>query len=415
MAQCCGKEEAQFIGFGIYLDSGELYFIPMNSSFKSKIMQILSSLLQSSIIKICFQLQFILTCIYDHFWEINDIQSVEDPYLLSWVSNSERDLSFHQILEDYLQLSSVSEDSSSQNEAEMNSILLFYSDLQYSIALHQIIAASLEEQEIQNYQSMEISLCLLISSLQRNGILIDASSIEKTEKLLQEYLLSLSDHAKKLLNDKSFNISSTNDIHQALFEKLNLPNAKKTSKKKQPGTSKDVLLPLCKLHPLPALILDYRTTKSLHSSQVIPLIDLWKKSKSENSNLARICSSWHITHSPTGRLTLTDPSLQQLVREKTIFTFPDGREFSVDIRDCFKADTGCSFLSFDYSQLEIRILAHFCKDPSLISFLNSGNDVHSLIASHWLNIPVKNVSQNDRQNAKEICYGKFFFLFILIT
>lgn len=379
----------------------------MNDNLKSNIMQILAPIFQSSITKICFHLQIILSCIIKNFWEIENINSVEDPFLLSWVSNTERNLSFNQLLNDYVQLDLTNENFTCIESAELNSVNLFYSDLQYSIVLQQMIESSMESSEIQNYQSMEISLCILISSVQNNGIFIDGSNLEKSISIINEYLKTLESHAKKLIHDENFSISSPNDISNVLFNKLNLLDnlsneIEKDRLQKKPTTSKDTLIRLSPFHPLPSLILDYRTSKQLQES-FISLLKYWKQSTNHGH---RIFPNWHMTNSPTGRITITDPSLQTLSREKTIFTFPDKREFSIDIRDSLKPAAGFTFLSFDYTQLEIRILAHFCQDPTLIEYLKSGKDLHKLIASKWFNKSVNDVSDDDRQKSKEICYGK---------
>ena len=401
-------ETCELVGFGFYLDTGELYFLSMRSlanSSRSSVMQVIAPLLESQIPKICMNLQFFLESLFSALWVVDTIHCIDDPLLLAWVANTERDLSYNQLLVDFLELEKRTEDFLTEESATVNSVEIFYSDLQYCIGLFQIIEASMEKEEVDNYRIMEIPLCIQLCKTQMNGIIFDGTRLENTVSLVKEYIAALETAACKVAGVKELNITSTKQVAEVLFDKLGLPQEKNTKKCKKPSTSKDALLQIADKHPIIPLILDHRTTRSLLTAQMEPLLELWKNENRERK-VNRLKCRWHLTNSPTGRVTTTKPNFQAMRNQGCDFEFPDGRKFSVNVRDCVKAPEGYSLVSFDYSQLELRILAHFCKDTTLVEFLESGKDVHSLIASRWLKKPVGKVTPSDRQSSKEICYGE---------
>ena len=237
------------------------------------------------------------------------------------------------------------------------------------------------------FNTIEMPLVEVLASMQYEGIYIDKEELVEFGRTLQEKLTSLTSEIYELA-DIEFNINSTKQLGDVLFEKLQLPHGKKN--KTGYSTDVDTLEKLKNAHPIINKILEYRQLAKLHSTYVeglIPYID--EKTK-------RIHSSFHQTVTTTGRISSTDPNLQNI---------PTRFELGKKLRKVFKAENNNIFIDADYSQIELRILAHISKDENMIRAFNNNDDIHKEAAAKVLNIPINEVTKEERSKAKAINFG----------
>lgn len=241
------------------------------------------------------------------------------------------------------------------------------------------------------YRNIEIPLILILARMERKGVYVDANMLSEQSAELATAMEKLEATAHELAME-SFNISSPKQIQVILFEKLGLPVISKTPKG-QPSTAEAVLQELAHDYPLPRIILEYRSLSKLKSTYT----DKLPKRISELTG--RVHTSYHQAVTATGRLSSSDPNLQN-IPVKSI----EGRR----IRKAFRAAPGKSILAADYSQIELRIMAHLSGDKGLMSAFNTGLDVHSSTAAEVFSVPVNQVSSEQRRAAKAINFGLIY-------
>lgn len=237
------------------------------------------------------------------------------------------------------------------------------------------------------YDNIEKPLIEILAKVEAVGFKIDLSALEDLDERLKE---QLEKNEKNIyaFSQEEFNINSPKQLGQILFEKMGLPPLKKT--KTGYSTSHDVLEKLASKHDIVAEILEYRTYSKLKSTYVDGLREVI------NKKTGRIQTSLNQTVTATGRLSSTEPNLQNIpVR------LPFGRK----VRKCFVADEDCVLMAADYSQIELRILAHLSNDPMLIEAFNKDRDIHQLTASQVFGIAESEVSSLQRSRAKEVNFG----------
>ncbi len=237
------------------------------------------------------------------------------------------------------------------------------------------------------FESVEMPLIPVLATMESNGILLDSDvlavhgdEIRKELEILESDLFDIA--------GESFNPNSPKQVAEILFYRLGLPVLSKT--KTGPSTSAQVLARLAELHPLPGKLMKYRELKKLLTTYIDQL------PKTVNPNTGRIHSSFHQTSTATGRLSSSDPNLQNI---------PTRTETGGRIRGAFIAAPGCVFIAADYSQIELRLLAHFSEDKSLLEGFDSGMDLHRLTASHVFGLPESAVTDQLRDAAKRINFG----------
>ncbi|MFT5207412.1 MAG: DNA polymerase-1 [Candidatus Omnitrophota bacterium] len=237
---------------------------------------------------------------------------------------------------------------------------------------------------------MEIPLIHVLAQMEFNGIAIDVPYLDGLSKKMDTELGKLTKEIYKIA-DCEFNIRSPKQLAEVLFDKLGLPVIRKT--KTGPSTDADVLSQLISEHELPAYIVNYRETAKLKSTYVdtMPLM--------VNPNTKRIHSSFNQTVAATGRLSSSDPNLQNIpIRSQA------GRQ----IRKAFKAGKGNALLCADYSQIELRVLAHFSKDEHLQTAFKNREDIHTYTASLIFGEDIKNISPQMRNEAKTVNFGVLY-------
>jgi DNA polymerase-1 len=237
------------------------------------------------------------------------------------------------------------------------------------------------------YRDVEMPLLFTLAAMEKKGVLLDMALLKQmSEELMQ--LLSLSEEKIHRLAGEKFNINSPKQLQTILFEKLNLPKGKKT--KEGYSTDVDVLSDLARSHELPAEILAYRSLSKLKSTYVDALPAL------VHPQTGRIHTSYNQTVTATGRLSSSNPNLQNI----PIRTLEGKR-----IRQAFIAAPGCLLISADYSQIELRVLAHLSEDDSLIAAFASDEDIHTRTASDVFGVFPQMVNPDMRRQAKVINFG----------
>ena len=239
------------------------------------------------------------------------------------------------------------------------------------------------------YARVEVPLIDVLATMEMNGILVDKNGLEE---LGRDFSNRLEELEKKVyeLAGCTFNINSTQQLAEILFEKLNLPQVKKTRKKKDYSTDVEVLKTLSKVHPLPGIILAYRNLAKLKSTYIEGL------EKEINPETGRIHTSFNQTVTATGRLSSSEPNLQNIpVRTE------EGRK----IRALFIAGPGNVLIAADYSQIDLRVLAHYCNDENLVEAFKRGEDIHRRTASLIFHVDPQFVTPDMRRVAKTVNFG----------
>ena len=240
------------------------------------------------------------------------------------------------------------------------------------------------------YTQMEIPLVPVLAAMEAAGILLDAEELKRQSADLGLAMAVLETSAFENAG-RSFSMDSPKQLGVLLFEELGLP-AKQKTPSGQPSTSEDALEDLLDLHPLPGMILAYRSLAKLKGTYTDTLPDL------ADAN-GRVHTSFHQAVAATGRLSSSNPNLQNIP-----IRTPEGRK----IRRAFIAPPGFVLMAADYSQIELRIMAHLSDDPGLLSAFASGADVHRATAAEIFNVPLETVDNNQRRAAKAINFGLIY-------
>jgi DNA polymerase-1 len=257
--------------------------------------------------------------------------------------------------------------------------------------LAEVLEPKIRESEMEDLLSkIEMPLIRVLCDMESAGIALNVKFLNELSARLEEEIEVLVKKIYKLA-DGEFNVNSTKQLGEILFEKLKLPLSRKT--KTGYTTDADALSELAPFHELPALMLDYRELAKLKSTYVDPMPDM------RNPNDHRIHSSFNQTVTATGRLSSSDPNLQNIpIRTE------EGRE----VRKAFVAPKGSVLLSADYSQIELRILAHMSADPNLVRAFAEGQDVHAYTASLVFGVDLADVTPQMRDQAKTVNFGVLY-------
>ncbi len=241
------------------------------------------------------------------------------------------------------------------------------------------------------YEKIEMPAMRVLGIMERNGIRIDSALLAKQGQQVGKRLLELEGEIHQLAG-QPFNIQSPKQIAEILFIQLELPVIKKTPSG-APSTDEEVLQKLAEDYPLPARILDYRSLAKLMSTYIEKL------PRMADPKTGRVHTNFSQATAVTGRLASSDPNLQNIpVRTE------EGRR----IREAFVPADGCKLLSADYSQIELRIMAHIAEDDNLLAAFRDGKDVHQATAAEIFGIPLDEVSSEQRRYAKVINFGLIY-------
>jgi DNA polymerase-1 len=274
-------------------------------------------------------------------------------------------------------------ESNSSNKEESNSKYV-----KYIFDCKTKLEKSLRDKEQYNlFSEIEMPLMKVLAEMEYYGVLVD-------RKMFEDYSISLNEKVSDLVNKikeiagVDFNVNSPKQLGEILFDKLGLPCAKKT--KTGYSTDVDVLEKIRQEHPIVGRVLEYRTLSKLKATYIDGLIPLI------NPNTKRIHSKFNQTVTATGRISSTDPNLQNI---------PIRTEIGKELRKIFIAPEGSVFLDADYSQIELRVLAHMSDDDTMIQAFNEGQDIHAITASQVFGVPLEEVTKSMRSEAKAVNFG----------
>ena len=239
------------------------------------------------------------------------------------------------------------------------------------------------------YQEVELPLSTILREIEQAGVRIDVAMLKKAEIQLNEELEGIEKQIYTIAGS-SFNINSPKQVGEVLFDQLHLDDKAKKSKNGQYSTSEEVLQALKTKHPVVGLILEYRELKKLISTYISALPTYI------HPDTGKIHTTYNQTVTATGRLSSSNPNLQNL---------PIRSERGQLIRQAVIPDEGCLFLSADYSQIELRLMAHFSQDPHLVQAFHSGQDIHAATAAKIFNVPIDLVTKEQRRQAKTANFG----------
>ena len=239
------------------------------------------------------------------------------------------------------------------------------------------------------YNEVELPLYQVLREMELAGVRIDVEMLKRAEELLSNELTSLEQQIYTSTG-LAFNINSPKQVGEVLFDQLQLDAKAKKSKTGQYSTSEEVLIALKSKHEVVGLILEYRELKKLISTYISALPTYI------NPETGKIHTTYNQTVTATGRLSSSNPNLQNL---------PIRSERGQLIREAVIPDDGCLFLSADYSQIELRLMAHFSQDPHLVEAFRSGQDVHAATAAKIFNVPIDHVTKDQRRQAKTANFG----------
>lgn len=266
-------------------------------------------------------------------------------------------------------------------------------DADITLRLHQTLYPKIAQDAglLNVYNQIEMPLLPVLQRIERTGALIDAKLLQQQSLQLAAQLDQLQKEAFELAGEE-FNLSSPKQLGEILFNKLKIPAIKKTATG-QASTAEDVLQELALDYPLPKLLLEHRSLAKLKSTYTDKLPHM------VNSATGRVHTSYHQAGAATGRFSSTEPNLQNIPIKTA-----EGRR----IRQAFIAPKGSKIVAADYSQIELRIMAHLSQDAGLLNAFSSGQDVHRATAAEVFGVPLTQVSQDQRRSAKAINFGLIY-------
>ena len=254
--------------------------------------------------------------------------------------------------------------------------------------LYSILTSKMEETDtLQLFNQIEMPLIEVLADMQYQGINVDKKKLLEFGDELKTRLNELTKEIYELAGEE-FNINSPKQLGEVLFEKLKLPMAKKN--KTGYSTGVEILEKLKTTHPIIEKLLEYRQIGRLNSTYVEGLVPYI------NNKTHKIHSSFHQTVTATGRISSTDPNLQNI---------PTRYELGKNLRKVFKPGRGKIFIDADYSQIELRVLAHISNDEHMIEAFNHDEDIHKQVASKVFNVPIEKVTKKQRTRAKAVNFG----------
>ena len=266
-------------------------------------------------------------------------------------------------------------------------------DADVTLRLHNRLMQNIEQDEKLKaiYEEIEVPLVPVISRIERTGVFVDDMLLGAQSQEIAARLDELEQKAYEIA-EQEFNMNSPKQLQAILFEKMGLPVVKKTPSG-APSTNEEVLQELALDYPLPKLILEYRGLAKLKSTYTDKL------PKMINAETGRVHTSYHQAVTATGRLSSTDPNLQNI---------PIRNEEGRRIRQAFVAQHGWKILAVDYSQIELRIMAHLSGDKALLEAFQQGKDIHAATAAEIIGVNIEDVTSEQRRRAKAVNFGLIY-------
>lgn len=367
-------KEAKIVGFSFCVSEEESFYVPLNHNYLGVGEQISFSSAKKAI-----------ELIYSHFiighnlkYDFKIIENnfglkvplkYADTMILAWLKNPSLrvnmdDLALRLFNYETLHFESLVKKGETFASVELEKACKYAAEDAYiTLRFYLYFLKNLNSNLLELAKNCEFDFIKVIMMMEENGIKLDTNALEILMKKFENEIKNLSEEIYTLCEDR-FNLNSPKQVGDILFEKLKLPSGKKT--KTGYSTDEKVLNNLLDKHPVVTKILDYRELAKLYSTYCEPLLKL--ALKDENS---RIYSSFLQTGTATGRLSSKDPNLQNI---------PAHGQYAKDYKTCFVAKEGFSFISLDYSQIELRMLAHFSEDEKLLEAFKNDEDIHAKTA-----------------------------------
>jgi len=391
--------KAELVGIGLGVKPGQAWYVPLNGTLgKDYVLSHLKPFIESS--KRSFfghNIKYDLHVLSNSGIKIKNI--CFDTLLASWVLNSHSRQHSLDILslEHFNKVKIPISDliGKGKNQITMKEVPLervsnyCCEDIDYTVRLKELLENQLKERKMEPlFRSLELPLLSVLTTMEKNGIFLDSPYLNDFSKEITAHIKELEQQIYELAGH-TFNLNSPKQLSETLTDKLMLKLPKKTATGY--STSADVLEGMRHLHPVIDKILDYRTTEKLRSTYVDSLPGM------TNPKTQRIHCTFNQSVTATGRLSCQDPNLQNI---------PVRTEQGRRIREAFRPQRpGWSFLAADYSQIELRLLAHLSEDPTLIDAFNKGEDIHAHTAATVLGIPITEVTPEQRYQAKAVNFG----------
>ena len=400
---------ANLVGISFALENGEAAYLPLQLDYldapktlkKSAALAAIKPILENpDIHKIGQNIKFDESIFARHGIKLQGVEF--DTMLLSYTLNSTGRHNMDDLAKRYLDHETIEFESiagKGKSQLTFNQIPLEQAteyaaeDADVTMKLQQALWLKLQEEPtlVELYKTMELPLLHVLSRMERTGVLIDSDALFIQSNEIATRLTALEEQAYSLAG-QPFNLASTKQLQEILFDKLGLPVLQKTPKG-APSTNEEVLEELAYSHELPKILVEHRGLSKLKSTYTDKLPQM------VNSQTGRVHTSYHQAVTATGRLSSSDPNLQNI---------PIRNEEGRRIRQAFIAREGYSIVAADYSQIELRIMAHLSGDQGLINAFSQGKDIHRSTAAEIFGVSLDEVTSEQRRNAKAINFGLIY-------
>lgn len=400
---------ANLVGISFALENGEAAYLPLQLDYlgapkpleKTTALSLLKPVLENPAIqKVGQNFKYDLTMFARNGIDVQGVAF--DTMLESYVLNSTGRHNMDDLAKRYLGHQTISFEEiagKGKNQLTFNQIPLEQAaeyaaeDADVTMKLQQVLWEKLsKEPSLEKlFKEMELPLLGVLSRMERRGVLIDSDALFLQSNEIANRLSELEEQAY-VLAGQPFNLASTKQLQEILFDKLGLPVIQKTPKG-APSTNEEVLEELAFSHELPKVLVEHRGLSKLKSTYTDKLPQM------VNSQTGRVHTSYHQAVTATGRLSSSDPNLQNI---------PIRNEEGRRIRQAFIAREGYSIVAADYSQIELRIMAHLSGDKGLINAFSQGKDIHRSTAAEIFGVSLDEVTSEQRRNAKAINFGLIY-------
>lgn len=387
---------AKLLGISVSCAEDEAYFIDLKDENSEKLQALKEIFSDSKILKIGHNIKYDWQILKNYDIEI--VGPIFDTMVASYLLNPEN----RQHNLDALAFSELNWEKISSNdlipekEKDFSQVdlekLAIYSceDVDFTLKLKNVLEKKLKKNNLEKlFNEIEIPLIRTLIEMERNGILLDLGFLKKLSKQLEVEIKNISEQIWHLAGGE-FNINSTKQLKEVLFEKIKIDTTGLKKTKTGISTAAEELVKMKEAHPIIPLIQDYRELSKLTSTYIDALPQLINKTDK------KIHSSFNQTITATGRLSSSDPNLQNI---------PTKTEIGHKIRQAFIAPAGKKLLSLDYSQIELRIMAHLSKDEHLLDAFNNGLDIHTATAARIFSKNPNEIDKKTRSQAKAINFG----------
>lgn len=400
---------ANLVGISFALENGEAAYLPLQLDYlgapktleKTTALSLLKPVLENpSIQKVGQNFKYDLTIFARNGIDVQGVAF--DTMLESYVLNSTGRHNMDDLAKRYLGHQTISFEEiagKGKNQLTFNQIPLEKAaeyaaeDADVTMKLQQVLWEKLSKEPTLEklFKEMELPLLGVLSRMERRGVLIDSDALFLQSNKIANRLSELEEQAY-VLAGQPFNLASTKQLQEILFDKLGLPVIQKTPKG-APSTNEEVLEELAFSHELPKVLVEHRGLSKLKSTYTDKLPQM------VNPQTGRVHTSYHQAVTATGRLSSSDPNLQNI---------PIRNEEGRRIRQAFIAREGFTVVAADYSQIELRIMAHLSQDQGLINAFTQGKDIHRSTAAEIFGVALDEVTSEQRRNAKAINFGLIY-------